>query len=111
MPADFGGIFFLFIVLGIGVTLVRISMARSMARRSGMSEGEATAITLLDDDGLSATYLASNLRPQGAPTASDVPAAPRSVADRLDELRELLNGGHISQAEHDARRQAILDSI
>jgi hypothetical protein len=111
MPADFGAIFVLFIVLAIGMTVVKVSMARSMARRSGLSEGEATAITLLDEEGLSATYLASNLRPQAPAAPSVVPGAPRLVADRLDELKGLLEAGHITQAEHDARRQAILDSI
>jgi len=105
----FGGLFVLFIVIGIGITIFKVTMARSMARRSGMSEGDATAMTLLDDNGLSATYLASNLRPP-AP-APDTQAAPASSAARLAELRSLLDGGLITQAEYDERRKAIIDSV
>ena len=110
----FFGVFALVAIVGLvvggGVTVYKVSMARSMARRSGMSEGDATAMTLLDEDGLSATYLAANLRQP--PSASPAPdAAPASSAARLAELRSLLDGGLITQAEYDDRRKAIIDSV
>jgi hypothetical protein len=64
---------------------------------------EATAMTLLSDDGLDATYLASNLRPghpqQGGPG--------RSVTERLAELESLKQQRLVTQAEYDERRAVI----
>ena len=40
-----------------------------------------------------------------------VATAPRSTQSRLAELRALLGSGVITQAEHDARRAAILDEL
>ena len=114
--AGFGGgiaaLFVLGILVAIGVTVYKVSMARSMARSSGMDPDQATAMTLLDEDGLSATYLAANLRQQPAPAAPPLPAPSQpSSAARLTELRELLEGGLISQTEYDERRKAIIDSV
>lgn len=47
-----------------------------------------------------------------APDAEQAPAAPRgSTADQLEQLRDLLHRGLISQAEHDAKRAQILDRM
>ena len=108
IPGWFGAIVVLMVLTGVGITIWRISTARRLAEDSGMDPGLATQMTLLDEDGLSATYLASNLRNQQPAAASPPPA---SVADRLAELKSLLDGGLITQAEHDARRQAIIDSV
>jgi len=110
-----GVLFVLGILAALGVTVYKVSMARSMARSSGMDPDHATAMTLLDEDGLSATYLAANLRQQPPPSGpasapAVAPAQPASAA-RLTELRELLDGGLISQAEYDERRKAIIDSL
>jgi len=114
-PGGFGGfgvVFVLFALVGVGITIYKVAMARDMARKSGMDPDQATAMTLLSDDGLDATYLASNLRPPPAPTAEAPSSAPtRTTAERLAELSALLEQGLVTQAEYDERRAAILGSI
>lgn len=104
----------LVVVVGIIGAVWRMSTAQKLAKRSGMDPGLATQITLLSDDGLDATYLASSLRGQATPSPTE-PATPmtppRTTADRLEELKALLDGGLVTQAEYDARRQAIIDSV
>jgi hypothetical protein len=112
IPSGFVALMCLGFLVGIAITIYKVSMARDMARKSGMDADQATAMTLLTDDGLEATYLASSLR--GQPMASADPSAPtseRTPKERLDQLRELLADGTITQAEFDQRRSAILDSI
>jgi hypothetical protein len=104
----FAAFFVIALLVGIGITVYKVSMARKMAQRSGMDEGEATAMTLLSDDGLDATYLASNLRP-GPPSQEGGPG--RSVTERLAELESLKQQGLVTQAEYDERRAAILESL
>jgi hypothetical protein len=101
------------VLIGIGITVWKVSTARRLAGQSGMDTGLATRMTLLTDDGLEATYLASSLRPAAAPPTQPVPAAAstRDVATRLAELTGLLEQGVVTQAEYDARRQAIIDSV
>jgi hypothetical protein len=119
-----GVIFFLFVVLAICGTVFKVAMARDMARRSGMDPDDAAMITLFDDDGLSATYLASNLRtpppsqpsPAGpaGPSGSVRPKQPTAhavAAGRIQQLKGLLDDGVITQVEYDERRKAIIDSI
>lgn len=111
-PGWFVALFVLALIASVGVTIYKVTMARDLARKSGMDPDQATAMTLLEDDGLEATYLASNLRPdQAGPAPSSVPAAERSVTDRLAELEGLREQGLVTQAEYDARRTAILDSL
>jgi hypothetical protein len=105
-------LFVLVAVVGVGITIYKVAMARDMACKSGMDAGQATAMTLLTDDGLEATYLASNLRPTAAaPAPAPEPAPARSVSDRLAELDGLLKQGQVTQAEYDERRAKILDSL
>jgi hypothetical protein len=112
MPPEFAFFFVLVVALGVGSTIWKVSTARRMARESGMNEGDATAMALLTDDGFEATYLASNLRPQPSPPQSDPASTPAPSSEvRLRELKNLLDQELISQAEHDARRQAIIDSL
>jgi hypothetical protein len=106
-PAFFGLFFVLAVVLAIGGTVWRVSTARRMARDSGMNVGDATAMALMDEDGLSATYLASNLR-AGATSA---PPAGATAAERLRELAGLLDQGLITQTEHDERRARIIEGL
>ena len=112
MSGGGGGIFVLFIAIAIGIMIFKISMARGMAEKSGMDPDDATLMTLLDDNGLSATCLASNLRPET--TDSPPPKARTAHADaatRLEELKGLLADGLITQAEYDERRKAIIAAI
>ena len=80
-------LFVLFIVIGIAITIWKVSTARRMARDAGMDDGDATAMALLSDDGFEATYLAANLRPR----------QPEGRSDRLHELQSLLDQGLITQ--------------
>jgi hypothetical protein len=106
----FGFFFVLVVVAGIGTTIWKVTAARTMARRSGMDPDEATAMTLLTDDGFEATYLASNLRGE-SPAPAPASAAPPAAAGRLQELQGLLDRGLITEAEYADRRQAIIDAI
>jgi|SRR4051812_33444548 hypothetical protein len=105
------------VVVGVVVTVWRVSTAQKLAKRSGMDPGLATQMTLLSDDGLDATYLAASLRGQVTPpTEPATPAtrpteASRSTAARLEELTGLLDRGLVTQEEYDERRKAIIDSL
>jgi hypothetical protein len=109
IPAGFFVLWVLALLVGLGTFIWRISMARSMARRSGMDLNEATAMSVLTDDGVEATYLASNLRP--AATTAPAAAAPRSTADRLQELQQLHKDGLVTDEEYAARRSAIIAAL
>ena len=104
------GWFVLFFLLALGssiaLTVWKVSTARRMARDSGMDQSDATAMTLLSDEGFEATYLASNLRDQTTPQPGT-----RSTAERLRELQALLEQGLITQDEYAARRQALIDGV
>lgn len=109
-PGWFVGVFVLVLILAFGTTIWRVTTAQKLARRSGMDPGLATQMTLLSDDGLDATYLAANLR--GQVSHADPPTArPGTTADRLEELKGLLDKGLVTQAEYDERRKAIIDSV
>jgi hypothetical protein len=84
MPGWFAVFFVLVVGFGIASTVWRVSTARRMAEQSGMDPDDATAMTLMSDDGFEATYLASNLRSPRPPA----PAA--GAAERLRELAGLL---------------------
>jgi hypothetical protein len=105
------------VVVGIVLTVWRVSTAQKLAKRSGMDPGLATQMTLLSDDGLDATYLAASLRGQVAPSPTEpaTPSAPtepsRTTAARLEELQGLLDQGLVTRAEYDERRTAIIDSV
>lgn len=114
----FAALFVLALLVGGGVMVWRVSLARNLARQSGMSTGQATAVTLLGDEGLEATYLAANLRgpaapaPQVGPAPQVAPAlAARTTSDRLRELQQLRTDGLVTETEYQARRQVIVDSL
>jgi hypothetical protein len=113
IPGGFVAFAVLTLIVGIGFTVWKVTTAQKLARQSGMDPSLATKMTLLTDDGLEATYLASSLRPPATPTTSpEGPAAPtRDVATRLAELESLLDRGLVTQPEYDARRQAIIDAV
>ncbi len=112
IPSGFGVLFVLVALVGIGLTIWRVSLARQMATESGMDPDRATAVTLLSDDGLDATYLASSLRGGQAREARAAEAPePRSVQARLQELLELRDAGLVTYEEYESRRKSILDSL
>ena len=110
IPDAFVVLFVLAFIAAIGTAIWRVSLARQMARDSGMDPGRATAMTLLSDDGLDATYLASNLRGPADGGAASVPPA-RTTESRLLELQELRDQGLVTYEEYEQRRAAILDSL
>lgn len=107
-PGGFGGMVALVLVAGAGLTIWRVSLARNLARDAGMDPDRATAVTLLADDGLEATYLSSNLRDR-TPAQPSAPA--RTAEDRLRELVQLRDQGLLTEAEYESRRQAVIDSL
>jgi hypothetical protein len=112
IPSGLVALFVLVPLIGIGVTIWRVSMARKMAQDAGMDPNQATAVTLLGNDGLDAAYLAANLRHQQT-SVSPVAAAPpqRSASERLAELQQLKDHGQITAEEYDTRRTAIVESV
>jgi hypothetical protein len=115
VPGSFVLLAVLAALLAIGLTAWRVTTARNLARQSGMDPGLATQMTLLTEDGLDATYLAANLRNRqgGGSTASPVvPEPPRSgAAERLTELRSLMDQGLVTPTEYEDRRRAIIDTV
>jgi hypothetical protein len=110
-PPGFVAFGVLVVLVGVAVSLWRVSLARQVARDAGMDPDRATAMTLLSDDGLDATYLAANLRSPGGPATSPPADLGRSAEDRLRQLQQLRDGGLVSAEEYDERRRAILDSL
>lgn len=112
-PPGFMMLFVLAFVASIGFTIWKVSTARRMARDSGMSEGDATAMALLTDDGFESTYLASNLRGQTGPQTTEPPAASDrgTASERLAELQGLRDQGLVTEDEYAAARQKILDDL
>ncbi|MBO9520227.1 MAG: SHOCT domain-containing protein [Nocardioidaceae bacterium] len=112
IPGVFVFFFVLVLAIGIGGTIWRVTAARDMARRSGLDADEATAMTLLSDHGLEATYLASHIEPHlrpGQPAAQS--QTPKPAAERLAELASLRDSGAITEAEYAERRKAVIDSV
>lgn len=110
IPSGFIALMVLVLLVGIGLSIYRISVARGMAVKSGMDPDDATRVALLDEDGLSATYLAAQLR--GERQAPATPPAPaRSTADRLRELEDLRTQGLVTDGEYAERRTAILGEV
>jgi hypothetical protein len=111
IPSGFVAFAVLAVIIGVGIGIWRISLARKLAQQSGMDPNTATAVTLLSDEGLDATYLASSLRGQQVTQPPVAPPATRSSEDRLRELQTLRDQGLVTSEEYDARRKAIVDSL
>lgn len=108
IPGWFVGLFVVFFVVGVGITVWKVSESRRMAREAGMDEDRAAAVTLLSEDGFEANYLASALRSGNAATPDpDEPDA----ATRLATIEELRRQGLITEEEYSERRAAIIESI
>jgi len=116
IPGWFIALFILFAILGVATFFWRISTARKIAERAGLDPDTATAVTLLSDGGMAATYVASTIasqahkpaRPTEPPKLSE---PPKSVEQRLQELEALRDKGVITPEEYDTQRQKILGSI
>ncbi len=109
-PGAFGAIFVLMLIVAVGMFAWRISLARRVARDTGMDPNRATELTILGDNGLEAGFLAGHLRQRPADQQPTAPAV-RSAEVRLRELAELRDQGLVTPEEYDARRRAIVDSL
>ncbi|GAA1476013.1 hypothetical protein GCM10009623_04590 [Nocardioides aestuarii] len=108
MPDGFAALFVLALVAGIATTVWKVSTARRMARDAGMDEDDATAMTLLTDDGFEAAYTASSIR---AGLREPATPPPPTAEARLTELRGLLDQGLVTQDEYDAARRRIIEGL
>jgi hypothetical protein len=113
IPGWFVGFAVLVVALGIGTTIWRVSTARRIAQNAGLDPDQAASMALLTKDGLDATYLAANLRPQPPAASPGQPATPSAALaqERLANLKQLLDRNLISQAEYDQRRTEIINSL
>lgn len=108
----------MFVIIGvlatIGLLIWRVQTAQKLASQSGLDPGIATQMALLTDDGLDATYLAASLR-QPPMTVSGTPVTPgpakAAAAQRLGELKSLLDQGLVTPDEYEQRRRAVIDTI
>jgi hypothetical protein len=105
-----GGIFVLMILVAAAMFAWRISLARRVARSTGLDPNQATELAILGDNGLEAGYLAGHLRQR---PADQQPSAPevRTAEVRLRELQQLRDQGLVTPEEYDARRKAIVDAL
>ena len=116
IPGFFIFFVILAVVIGVGTTWYRISTARSIARRTGMDVGDATAVALLNDNGLSAAYMRSGMqqpqqRVNQEPLPAEPEAPPRTPEQRLADLDNLHDAGRITDEEYAAARKRIIDSL
>jgi hypothetical protein len=106
-PSWFVALFVLVLIVGIGTTIWRVWFVRDMATRAGMNPNQATAVSMLGQDGVTATYLAASMR--GTRPGPD--PDPRSATTRLEELEQLKARGLVTMTEYEERRRIILESI
>lgn len=112
IPGWFIALFILFIMIGIGTTVWRISVARRIAEDAGLNPNTATKVSLLGQDGIDTTYLASTIAAQSRrQTPANPTQRPKTAEERLQELQALKDKGLITDAEYEAQRQKILGAI
>ena len=109
IPGAFVGVMVAVLMAGLIGTVFVVIWVRRAAREAGLDPDTATAVALLNNNAVSATYLASSV----AKTRSPIPEASRPVpvSERLATLQDLVEKGVISKAEYEKRRSAILDTI
>ena len=96
------------VVIGIASTLYRVSVARRIAQNNGLDPRDATAVALLNDNGLSAAYVRGGMQ-QGQRPPADPPRYPAAAARRPRGAAR--HAGKITDAEYAAARQRIIDSL
>ena len=111
IPGWFIALFVIVAMLGVGTGIWRIAMARKMAEDAGLDPNTATAVTMLSDNGIDATYLASTLASHSRTQSPPPTQRPKAAEQRLQELQDLKDEGLITSDEYEAQRQKILGSI
>jgi predicted amino acid dehydrogenase len=111
IPGWFIALFIVFVMAGIGMTVWRVSVARRMAEDAGLDPKKATAVAMLSNDGIDATYLASTLASHSRAQPPHATQAAKTAEQRLQELQALRDKGLVTDDEYEAQRQKILGSI
>jgi hypothetical protein len=106
IPAGFIVLMVLVPLIGLGAWLFRMSVATRMARQAGLDPTDAAMTTALSQDGLAATYVASNLANQRRPQPPTT-----SPESRLQQLTDMHAKGLVSDEEYAEQRKRILDAI
>lgn len=110
IPGWFIALFILVAMIGVGTFVWRIAAARKMAEDAGLDPNKAATVTMLSQDGVDATYLASTLASQRRQSPQPTPS-PKTAEERLQELQALKDKGLITPDEFETQRQKILGSI
>jgi hypothetical protein len=111
IPGWFVAVFVLIVVMGVGTSIWRISVARKIAEDAGLDPNTATAVTLLSKDGVDAAYLASTLASHARQQPPQATPPPKSAEERLHELQALRDKGLVTPDEYETQRQKIVGSI
>ena len=107
----FAALFVLALLGGVPFTVWKVATARRMAREAGMSESDATAMTLLADESFEATFMASNVRTGMPAPQPSAPVARESTESRLAELQSLRDRGLVTEEEYAEARRKILEDL
>jgi hypothetical protein len=108
-PTEFKVFFGVMIALVVVSIVVRLLVTKRLADRS--PDPAATwGTALLDEDGVSAAYLADAVRDRDR-SAPASPTSVRPVEERLGEVDALHARGVIDDAEHAAQRARILGTL
>jgi hypothetical protein len=113
-PSGFIALFVIVALIGIGVTIWRISLTRRMAQSAGVNPSDATALAVLGGpNAIDTAVLAKTLSHHSADTAPPATGKPHgaTVEARLTQLRQLKDDGVISADEYESRRAAIISTI
>jgi Short C-terminal domain len=111
IPGWFIAVFIVFVMAAIGMTIWRVSVARRMAEDAGLDPKRATAVAMLSNDGIDATYLASTLASHSRAQPPHPAQVAKTAEQRLQELQALRDKGLVTDDEYETQRQKILGSI
>jgi hypothetical protein len=109
LPGLFIAFFVLTLFIGIAALVWRVSTARRIAEQNGLDVGTATRVALLNDNAVTATYLAGTLRQQRRPAPATATTPVRSVKARLAELQQLHESGDITDDEYAEGRKHVIN--
>jgi Short C-terminal domain len=114
IPSGFIALFVIVGLIGIGVTIWRISLTRRMATNAGVNPNDATALAVLGGStAIDTAILAKTLSHRSNDAASPAAEEPHGATAeaRLKELQHLKDNGVITADEYESRRAAIINAI